>query len=251
MTDLATEAAAELDVWLNSFARVGQEGSTAVRVALRMALRTLADPAKGGRNPALAAAMLAELERRFPAEYVTVAQPRHNVVWHLTDADGQPVEAGQYVAADGDEFLIVRNPEMVYDNRDMPARVRIRWTLVGNVLPVGIGVDYRYLRELVPGWAWTPEYGTYRAAVAAELANWAALPSSSTLSTETAEEIKAAAALNVKPQIERDTWIQVTKGRYAGQSFAVDQVRADGAVAIIPGWRRLWIKPGAFKVASA
>jgi hypothetical protein len=167
MTDLATEATAELNVWLNSFARVGQEGSTAVRVALRMALRTLADPAKGGRNPALAAAMLAELERRFPAEYVTVAQPQHNVVWHLTDANAQPVEAGRYVAADGDEFLIVRNPEVVYDNRDMPARVRIRWTLVGNVPPVSIGVDYRYLRELVPGWTWTPEYGTCRAALTA------------------------------------------------------------------------------------
>ncbi|GAA1388936.1 hypothetical protein [Catellatospora chokoriensis] len=145
---LADEASAELDRWTASFTPDYTPAELAY--ALRMTLRVLAGT---GRRPELAAAMLAELDRRHPPAWITVTRP--DVVWHLVNRHGQPVEAGIYTAADGDSFKITRAPDMVFDSNDMPARVRLRWLLPGNDK---VAPDYRYLEEMVHGWRWVPEH---------------------------------------------------------------------------------------------
>lgn len=103
---------------------------------------------------------LAELDRRHPVAYVTVTGV-NGATWHLTDADGQPVEAGEHTDADGDKFTIEQHPEFVAGDGHgcQPRSVLIKWTHVsGEEMSATTGAQHWDAGALIRGWGWTPEH---------------------------------------------------------------------------------------------
>ncbi|MDI1466283.1 hypothetical protein QEZ54_35430 [Catellatospora sp. KI3] len=137
------EVQAELSKWTGDGADI-----TPLAYAVRIAIRQVTGSVL---RPELARAVLAELARLYPPQYITAAQPQHDTVWHLVNRYGQAVEAGRYCTADSAVFDIGPAPDLLFDTAGMPARVRIRWKRPESP-------DYRYLRELVSGWCWVPEH---------------------------------------------------------------------------------------------
>jgi hypothetical protein len=91
------------------------------------------------------------------AQYVTVTDEQ-GVIWHLTDADGQPVAAGEYTAEDGDRFTIAKHPEAYFGLgvNEAPRTVDITWqTICGKPRSRRqSGVFGAYVDMIVDGWHW-------------------------------------------------------------------------------------------------
>lgn len=90
-------------------------------------------------------------------QYVTVTDEQ-GVIWHLTDADGQPVAAGEYTAKDGDRFTIAERPEAYFGLgvNEAPRTVDITWqTIAGKPRSRRqSGVFGAYVDMIVDGWCW-------------------------------------------------------------------------------------------------
>lgn len=90
-----------------------------------------------------------------PVEYVTYTDEAAAVVYHLTDATGQPVAAGEHTDPEGYRFRIAAAADITDRREDdgTPTHVGITWIHADNE-----SSGWTRPGHLGAGWAWTPEH---------------------------------------------------------------------------------------------